>query len=81
LKGGYKYEFKYVPQTTELTGAEQVGKKATLPTGTLEKVGLASFMTVVLIGGLVASAVAAGVLHAANGYFPLVVMGTTIIGK
>ncbi|KAH8901424.1 hypothetical protein GQ53DRAFT_632097 [Thozetella sp. PMI_491] len=84
LKGGYKYEFKYVPQLNEKTGPEgPENKSAPAPAGGfLEKVGLVSFMTVVLVGGILSSVAAAGIVTVVKTYqAPILLLGTKILEK
>ncbi|OAL44227.1 hypothetical protein IQ07DRAFT_636300 [Pyrenochaeta sp. DS3sAY3a] len=54
LNGGYKYEFKYVPQLDEKTGVEkEQPEEVWRGTTTLERVGFYSFMAVVIFGFVV----------------------------
>lgn len=57
LKGGYKYEFKYVPQLGEQTGDEPTRGKTSVGRGmaTLEKIGLASFASFMLLATVISS--------------------------
>ncbi|VUC25600.1 unnamed protein product [Clonostachys rosea] len=49
LKGGYNYDFKYVPHLGSQTGAEKAdGTKTKLGVGALEIFGLTSFFTIIL---------------------------------
>lgn len=57
LKGGYKYEFKYVPQLGKQTGDEPTSGKESVGKGmaALEKAGLASFASFVLLATVISS--------------------------
>lgn len=50
LDGGYKYEFKYVPQLGEQTGVESTGKPSVQGgMAMLEIIGLGSFILFMLV--------------------------------
>lgn len=82
LKGGWKYEFKYVPQIDSQTGVEK-GEAAPPRRGMppLEIFGLVSFGLTILVGALILSAMGGAALHTWKSYPHLVLQAGSVLNR